>query len=141
MSTSFEAAFRHLTIVAILLGLSACGNAPIYMARDGSINVEYSSSHALHFSRVVVYQNDAGLIIAGELHKRGHGRGFIPGHIDIEIIGPDDTLLATKGISYHRGSNKSRRSQLYVEIPIDLPINSTVRILHHDALIRDCTKS
>ena len=141
MITRFDATVRHLTIVTLLLGLSACGAAPINMVRDGSVNVEYSSSHELHFSRVGVYQNDAGLIIAGELHKRGHGRGPIPGHIDIEIIGPDDAILASKSIHYHRGSLKSRRSQFSVEIPIDLPVNSTVRIMHDDALLRDGTKS
>ena len=141
MITRFDATVRHLTIVAILFSLSACGTAPINIARDGSVNVEYSSSQEIHFSRVVVYQNDAGLIIAGELHNRSHGRGAILGHIDIEIIGPDDTILATKSINYHRGSIKSRKSQFTVEIPINLPVNSTVRIMHDGALLRDCTAS
>jgi hypothetical protein len=111
------------------------------MVREGTVNVEYSSSPYLHFSSVGIYGNEVGVIIVGELHKRGHGRGAMPGHIEIEILGPDGTLLATRSIHYHRGSTKSRRSQFSIEIPIDLPINSTVRIMHNDALRRESPKS
>ena len=101
---------RSLTIIAILSGMLACRPAPINMVREGTVNVEYSSSPYLHFSSVGIYGNEVGVIIVGELHKRGHGRGAMPGHIEIEI-------------------------------PIDLPINSTVRIMHNDALRRESPKS
>ena len=141
MDTRFNALVRYLTIVSILFGLSACGTAPINIAREGTVNLEYSSSRNLHFSLVGIYRNEVGVLITGELHKRSHGRGSIPGHIDIEIISPDGAILAIKSTNYKRGSIKSRRSQFAVEILIDLPINSTVRIMHNDALLRGRPKS
>jgi hypothetical protein len=116
--------------------LTACGTTQINMVSEGKVQLELIPSDYLHFSRVSIYRTDTGVLVVGELHTDKHGRGSIPGYIVIEVITPDGGLLTTISSDYQSGSFKSRKSQFAVEIPNEIPVNSTVRITHHDTVKR-----
>jgi hypothetical protein len=130
-----------LAIIPLVLIISACASGMVNLVTDGTVKLETVSSRAIHFERVAIYASDTGLVVSGELHKRHHGRGPISGHIDIQVVASDGAILATTNIKYYRGSHKSRTSNFFVEIPIELPMNSTVRIMHHDAFELEHTES
>ncbi len=132
---------KFFAIIVILFVLSACGSSLKNLVREGTSKVDTTSSRGVHFNRVDVYESDAGLLVRGELHKRSHRRGPIPGHVHIEIIAPDGTVLANTSTNYHRGSSKSRTSRFTVKIPIEVPMNSTIQIMHHRAGDREETRS
>ncbi len=130
--TTFEPV-RLFVIIIIVFVLSACGSSLKNLVREGTAKVDTTSSSDVHFNRVYVYESDTGLLVRGELHKRSHRRGPIPGHLYIEITAPDGTILATTRTNYHRGSIKSRTSRFSAEIPIDVPRNFAVQIMHHQS--------
>ena len=127
---------RRFSIVIFISVLTACGTTQVNMVREGKAQLELIPSDYLHFSRVGIYRVDTGVLVVGELHTDNHGRAIIPGHIVIEVITPDGGLFTTISSDYQSGSFKSRKSQFAVEIPNEMPVNSTVRITHHDTVKR-----
>ena len=80
-----------------------------------------------------VYPTDTATAVSGTLHKRIPSRGRIYGHVDVDVVSPDDTVLFTTTSGYHRRSRKSFTSIFTVEIPFKVEDGSTIRVTHHRA--------
>lgn len=129
MNRPYKEISRFFAVVPIIFLLFSCGTSMKNLVLEGAATVDTSSSRDVHFSHVKVYESDAGLLISGELHKNTHGRGPIRGHIHIEVITPDGSNLATTSIEYL--SSRSQTSRFSIEMPIEVPMNITVKIVHH----------
>lgn len=120
--------------MAILLSgaiVSSCATSHVNLVADGKVIVEKVSSRSAYFPKIAVYSTDSKMTVSGELHKRKPGRGHIFGHVDIEVVSPNETVLCTINTDYHRRSLKSFTSIFSVDIPLRVEDGSTVRVIHH----------
>lgn len=120
--------------IATLLIAAGCASTGVDLVKKGVITLEHLPSKYAHTHKVSVHQTQADIVISGELYDRFHQRGFIPGHVDIEILSPEDKILG-QGISkYHRvGVGKSRKFELIIRPSVTVPQGSKIRIIHHPA--------
>jgi len=121
-------------LMAILLSSimgSGCATNRVDLVANENVVVEKVSSPSTYFSKTSVYSTDSKMTVSGELRKRRSSRGHIFGHVEIEVISPDETVLCVIDTSYHRRSLKSSRSIFSVDIPLQAEDGSTVRIIHH----------
>jgi len=82
----------------------------------------------------MVTSNKSSLLISGEIHKKNDARGDIRGHIDIELISNNGTVLAIERTRSFRASPKSRVSQFSVEVPVIVSKVRKVLVTHHAPL-------
>lgn len=118
-----------------IFALQSCAAQPLNPVSEDKVTVETVPSIYGHVSRVSVVSSETGIRVAGEVHGSSHQRGYIRGHIDVEVIFPDGTTPEKETFKYHYRGGKSRATPFSVEIPIVLPEGSTIRVLHHSAYI------
>ena len=53
--------------------------------------------------------------------------------LEVQILGPQETLLKRVDATYHRKDKRSRRVWFHVDVPVTPPPGSTVRVTHHPA--------
>ena len=122
------------TAIAILLlsmVLTACA-AGVDLVRDGTVNLERVPSTQVKISDVHVLREDGVMAVYGKITPFRRA-GFIPGHIHMEVIDPNGKLLRELSADYKRGDTKSRSAHFYVQLPMEPPVGSTVRVIHHRA--------
>ena len=122
--------------IAILLSsiiVTGCATNQINLANTDQIDVVKISSRSAKFTKLAVYSNDSGISVSGELRKRIPSRGRIYGHVDVDVLSPNGTVLFTTTTNYHRKSRKSHLSKFTIDIPLVLERGSTVRAIHHRA--------
>ena len=110
---------------------SGCATNRVDLVANGNVVVEKVSSPSAYFSKTSVYSTDSKMTVSGELRKRRSSRGHIFGHVEVEVISPDETVLCVIDTSYHRRSLKSSSSIFSVDIPLQVEDGSSVRIIHH----------
>ena len=94
--------------------------------------VETQTSRMAHV-HAHVQRADRAWQVYGEVHKPNHGMGTLPGHVDIEVIAEDGTVLARTNNGYHHRSRRSRYSWFLLDLPpVDGPV-AKIRIMHHGA--------
>jgi len=121
-------------VVAILLSsviVSGCATNRVDLVANEKVVVEKVTSPSAYFSKLAVYSTDSKITVSGELRKRLPSRSHIFGHVEIEVILPDETVRCVLDISYHRRSLKSSSFIFSVDIPLKVEDGTTVRIIHH----------
>jgi len=122
--------------VAILLSsiiVTGCATNRINLANTDQIDVVKISSRSANITKLAVYSNDSGISVSGELRKRIPSRGRIYGHVDVDILSPDGTVLFTTTSNYRRQNRKSHSSNFTIGIPLVLEHGSAVHVTHHRA--------
>ena len=122
--------------LAILLSsiiVSGCATNRVGLVTNEKVVVEKVTSLSTYFSKASVYSTGSKITVSGELRKRLPSRSHIFGHVEIEVISPDETVLCIIDTSYHRRSLKSSSFIFSVDIPLKLEDGSTVNIIHHQA--------
>ena len=117
----------NIVMVAALAGC-ATGNE---LVRNGTLNVEPIASHRARVSSLYVRQEAEGICVRGKVSKRYSGRGRIPGHVHLSVIGPEGDVLSDTRISYKGRGGKARSANFYARIPTEPPVGSTLRVTHH----------
>jgi hypothetical protein len=56
---------------------------------------------------------------------------MIPGHLVIEILADDGSVLARTDSPYHRRSAKATRSYFSETLPVDVDLVGSVRVTHY----------
>ena len=84
---------KILGLGAILTFMLGCTLMQPVMAQTEGVKIKRVASSYAHISHVTISPTDAGLRIRGTVHKRWHTRGRIRGHVNIEVIASDGTLL------------------------------------------------
>lgn len=124
----------HLVLLLVAASVSGCATRGQDLVRDRTVTVESISSPRATVRRVTVEQRGPDMEIRGELSRRWPGRGSIPGHVDMSLIGPDGTVLWEASLGYWRWSIKSRTAVFHVKPRLEQPPpGSTLRVRHHNA--------
>lgn len=131
MTTIKQQVFAIFYVLFIFSTLHGCATTAENLVHENKVNIETVQSEYGHVSGISVWASDAGTEIVGEVHGRSHQRGYIRGHVDIEVIKPDGTILLTEKYMYHNRGGKSRVTPFSVMIPIVVPDGSTIRLTHH----------
>jgi len=135
------------TIAAIsgivgLVSVTGCSmNSNLVKERD--VKVETVNSSNVTITRAYLQTTKTPMELRRELKRRYSGRGPIPGHLHIELIGSDGVTFKEADVGYKRNRSKSRYAKFYLPIPNDLTKISAVRVIHHGTRshIADSTKS
>jgi len=123
----------------ILMLIGAAFTLNVYASAGGSEptrasppTVETQTSPIAHV-HADVQRADRAWQVYGEVHQPNHGMGTIPGHVDIELIAEDGTVLARTNNGYHHRSRRSRYSWFLVDLPeVDGSV-AKIRVMHHGA--------
>lgn len=125
---------------AAALGLAGCAADPVNLARDGGVTVKTVSSPAA----LVWYaepQAEAGKAwVAGGVIRRREWPADRPGHVDLEVLGPDGRPLTWAEVPLlpvRTASGDTRRLAFTVPLNRRPPPGSTVRVMHHAAAHSD----
>lgn len=118
-----------LTMLAVVLA-AGCASAGKDLVRDGAIEVEKVASSQATITSVRVIQEGEEMLIRGQVQRRPIGRGPIPGHIDLEVIGPDGGVLELATLDHHRRSVRSRYAEFHGTLTTTPPAGSTIRVTH-----------
>jgi hypothetical protein len=125
-----------LLALSTLFALQSCATKTVNLVSEGTITVETVPSIYGHVSRVSVVASETGIRVAGEVYGSSYQRGYIRGHVDVEVIYPDGTVQEeTVRYPYHGG--KSRATPFSVDLPIEMPEGSTIRVIHNATSISD----
>ena len=122
-----------VTTVLALAAASGCATVGRDLSRDGVVTVERVSSRHATVSQVHVDQSATGMMVYGELRKRAAAPWTLPGHVEVQILGPHGNMLRQFDTTYHRKDKRSRRVWFRVEVPAVPPPGSTVRVTHQPA--------
>ena len=114
-----------------VFALQSCAVKPLKLVSEDKITVETVPSIYGHISRVSVESSETGTRVSGEVHGSSHQRGYIRGHVDVEVIFPVGLMQEKETFKYHYHGGKSRATPFSVEIPIVVPEESTIRVIHH----------
>jgi len=134
------------TRLGILLSLAlntaalGCTSLAPDLVSQGAVTVEHDPSrYSPHWSRVSVRRTESGTAISGEVHKRSFRRGKLSGHVDIEVVSPDGTILIkmTTPYGYSSSTGQIQRADFSAVLPVQVREGSTVRLIHHPVVVED----
>lgn len=126
---SAEWVCRPLPILAVI-PVTGCASAGKNLVRDGVVEVEKVSSRQATMRFVQVVREDSEVVVRGQIQRWPVGRGPIPGHIDLQLIGPDGGSLERARIDDHRRSVKSRYAEFHVMLKTMPSAGSTPKVIH-----------
>jgi hypothetical protein len=115
-----------ISVAFVIVVVYGCASVE---SKKANVIIEKESSSLLRFENVRVTRSESNITVRGTLHSRT--RSSVPGHIDITFLSTNGEVLQTLKTDYHRGSLKARDYNFKVEVPLDLPEGSTVRLVHH----------
>lgn len=127
---------RKTSMAAVLLAalVLSAGCATVQgLAQQQGVKLESVDSSSVRITRTYLQSGKEGTVLRGELERRIPMRGFIPGHLHVELIGPDGKVMKEADIGYTHQGGKSRLEKFSLPIPEPLVTGSTIRVTHHDA--------
>lgn len=130
---------RRLAILAALF-ITGCAATGKDLVRDNTVQIEKVSSRWATVRSVNVVQEDGEVRLRGEVVRWPVGRGPIPGHIDLEVIGPDGEIVEEAVVKYHRRSVKSRHATFYTPLKTVPPPESIIRVTHDTRAVFSCER-
>jgi len=117
--------------LAGLLSLSASACAAMPVASNGSeLRIEEVTSDRFTMERVRVRRGADALSVSGDVSRVIPRRGFIPGQVEVRLVGPDGALLAADSATPMRRNRQARSAHFFVRLPSDAPAGSTLEIIH-----------
>jgi hypothetical protein len=124
-------------LLAGMLGLSAaaCAAAPVASSDaerriDDGLRIEEAVSSRFEFNRVRVRRSEDALSVSGDVSRVISSRGFIPGQVEVRLLGPDGRVLAEDRAKPTRRNRQARSAHFFVRLPVQAPAGSTVEIVH-----------
>ncbi len=131
---------RKITITMILLSavvlLAGCATTQ-GLAQQKEVKLENIDSKMANITSTYLRSTEKGIILQGELTRRIPARGHIPGHLHVELIGPDGKVIKEATIGYTRRTVKSRYTKFSVPVPGPLVAGSVIRVTHHETHLPD----
>lgn len=131
---------RKITITLILLSavvlLAGCATSQ-GLNQQGEVKLENVDSKMAHITNTYLRSTKDGIVLHGELTRRIPARGHIPGHLHVELIGPDGKVIKEVDIGYTRRSTNARYARFSVPVPGPLIPGSIIRVTHHKTHLPD----
>ena len=135
MNTRYVHSLLSLLTAVLLAGCTGGGKN---LVRDGVVEIETVPSRQAAITSLRVAQNGPNMMLRGRVQRRPIGWGRIPGHIDVELVGPDGSVLEKTRAGYRQRSIKSRYAEFHGRLDTTPPAGSTIRVIHdlrsHDGL-------
>lgn len=126
--------------ILITFLIAGCATTGKDLVRDNTVQIEKVSSRWATVRFVNVVQEDGEVTLRGEVVHRPVGRGPIPGHIDLEVIGPDGEIVEEAVIEYHRRSVKSRYATFHTTLKSAPAVGSKIRMTHDTRAVFSCER-
>ena len=117
---------------ALIAMLAGCATAQ-GLAQQQGVKLESVDSSSVRITRTYLQIGKEGTVLRGELERRIPMRGFIPGHLHVELIGTDGKMTKEADIGYTHQGSKSRLAKFSLPIPEPLVTGNIIRVTHHDA--------
>lgn len=128
-STRQNTAIAAVLAGAMSLSSAACAGQPT-AAGGGDLAVQTSATSHFEITRVRVQQDADAMSISGDIANQLPLRGMIPGRVEVRVIGPDGTILATDSTDPVRRSRQARSAHFYIRLPVAAPAGSRLEIAH-----------
>lgn len=93
--------FTLLIVIGMAISTNGCSTHTLgnNLAQDNTLKVErLDQSKGVYVSSANVYEKNNKLAVYGSLKRRSDTQSRFREHVDINIIGPDNKLLATKTV-------------------------------------------
>lgn len=115
-----------------LLGLSAaaCAAAPLTTG-GAALQVEETASSGFTIDRVRVRPAADALSVSGDVARVVPRRGFIPGQVEVRLLGPDGAVLAAETATPMRRNRQARSAHFFVRLPVQPVAGGQVQIIYH----------
>jgi hypothetical protein len=124
-------------LLAGLLGLSsaACASTPVAgsdaeLRHEDRLRIEKAAASRFEIERVRVRRGSDALGVSGDVSRVIRSRGFIPGQVEVRLLGPDGTVLAEDNATPMRRNRQARSAHFFVRLPVQAPPGSTLQIVH-----------
>ena len=114
--------------------LAGCATQGRDLIASGTVKLEKVSSALGTIDPVTIIQEGEKVKLRGEVKRRPDGRGFIPGHIDLEVIDPEGHVLERCVIDYYPGP-KSTYANFHAILKATPPPGSTIRVIHNPRVV------
>ncbi len=125
-----EKILKIATFLVVAVTITVVFGCASVESRNTNVNIEkIESSPIMRYENVRVTSTDSTITVEGNLHAST--RSYVPGHVDITFLSPDDEVLHTFQTDVRRQSLKSRDYHFHAEVPLVLPDESTVGIVYH----------
>lgn len=125
---------RNLAAIAALattLALAGCASTPPAQ-QSSSIKLEGIDSNTAQISRLYLVPDNGQTVLRGEVTRRMHLHGQIPGHLHVELISLEGKLIKEADISYKRKDTHGHDGTFELTLPGEVAAGSTIRVTHHD---------
>jgi hypothetical protein len=110
--------------------LAGCATQARDLVGNDTVELEKVSSALGTIDSVTVIQEGEEVKLHGEVKRRPYGRGFIPGHIVLDVTDPEGQVLERCVIDYYPGP-KSTYANFHAVLKAPLPAGSTIRVIHN----------
>ena len=125
-------ALRGVSLTLMVWAVARCSTLSPNLASDGRLQIDRVDSNNAIIGQIHVGAVADGVQVSGSLHKRFLARVQIPGHLHIELITADGTVLVTRVMRYHRRFAKSGRANFMQTLAVRPDAVRTVsRLVHH----------
>ena len=119
--------------MALLLAafIGGCSSFAIDLDITDRVRVERVDSANARVTTVRVRDHDGQLTVSGRLKKRRGDRGWIPGHLHIDVLDHGGAVLARMTADYYRLSAKQSTSAFRKPLDVSTDQVVIVRVTHH----------
>jgi len=122
------ARYAWLSLAVAMTGCASLGLDPDI---SDAVRIERIDSPQARIASVQVRDHGGQLAVSGRLQKRYRGRSPIAGHLHIEAIAQDGTVLGQAVTSYQRLSPKLGISEFTQRLAVAPDQARSVRVIHH----------
>ena len=122
---------RSIVVSLTLLAAIGCSSLSPNRGSDGKIRIDRVDSKNALIGQTQVAAVADGVRISGSLRKTFQRRGRIPGHLHIELLAADGTILESSVVRYHRRFAKSGRAYFTQTLAVRPDTVNAVRLVHH----------
>jgi hypothetical protein len=124
---------RVTTTAALLttLFLAGCATTPSAQQAE-KIKLEGVDSNSARISRLYLTPSEGETLLRGEVERRIHAHGQIPGHLHVELISPEGKVIKEADIGYARQNSDNHNGNFKLVLPEEIEAGSTLRVTHHD---------
>ena len=124
-------ALRGVSLMAMVWAVAGCSTLSPNLASNSRLQIDRVDSNNALIGQVHVGVVTDGVRVSGSLRKRFLARGQIPGHLHIELIAADGSVLDTSVARYHRRFAKSGRVYFAHTVAVPSDTVRTIRLVHH----------
>jgi len=118
--------------LAVVAGTLIVGCATNGIAKQAQISIERVDSSTVNIGHAYLAKTVDGLVLRGEVKRKTHGHGGIPGHLHVELLNPQGQVLKMAEVNHNRKANSDHIADFSTLLPMELAAGSVVRIIHHD---------